>query len=95
MTHAWDPVTYLERAKVWREKAVTLPETDPNRALHRDCGRIREAGSPDIEAPPGGKSVGVGASLVCLEEEGSRGCAPPAEEIGRFGQIIRRRLAEP
>jgi len=32
MPHAWDPVTYLERAKVWREKAVTLPETDPNRA---------------------------------------------------------------
>ena len=32
MPDVWDPVTYRERAKVWREKAATLPEDDPNRA---------------------------------------------------------------
>jgi hypothetical protein len=29
----WDPVVYRERAKAWREKAATLPEGDPQRAV--------------------------------------------------------------
>ena len=32
MPDTWDPVTYFERAKAWREKAAALPEDDPNRA---------------------------------------------------------------
>jgi len=39
MPDTWDPVTYLERAKAWREKAATLPQTNPNRA---PCVEIAE-----------------------------------------------------
>jgi hypothetical protein len=28
MPDTWDPVTYFERAKAWREKAAALPEDD-------------------------------------------------------------------
>jgi hypothetical protein len=28
----WDPATYRERAKAWRDKAASFPEKDPNRA---------------------------------------------------------------
>ena len=39
MPDTWDPVTYFERAKAWREKAAALPEDDPNRA---PCVEIAE-----------------------------------------------------
>jgi len=39
MPDMWDPVTYFERAKAWREKAAALPEDDPNRA---PCVEIAE-----------------------------------------------------
>jgi hypothetical protein len=29
----WDPACYHERAKTWREKAMTLPEDHPERAV--------------------------------------------------------------
>jgi hypothetical protein len=29
----WDPACYRERAKTWREKAMTLPEDHPERAV--------------------------------------------------------------
>jgi hypothetical protein len=31
MPEKWDPAKYRKRAKAWREKAASLPETDPNR----------------------------------------------------------------
>ena len=44
MPDTWDPVTYFERAKAWREKAATLSETDPNRAhcieIAEGCERL-------------------------------------------------------
>ena len=39
MPDTWDPVTYLERAKAWREKAAALSDDDPNRA---PCVEIAE-----------------------------------------------------
>ena len=30
---SWDPACYRERAKAWREKAMTLPEDHPERAV--------------------------------------------------------------
>jgi hypothetical protein len=32
MPDTWDPVVYRERAKAWRDRAASLPESDPNRA---------------------------------------------------------------
>jgi hypothetical protein len=29
----WDPAYYRERAKAWRDKATTLPEDHPERAV--------------------------------------------------------------
>jgi hypothetical protein len=29
----WDPAQYRKRAQGWREKALTLPEDDPERAV--------------------------------------------------------------
>jgi hypothetical protein len=29
----WDPARYRERAHAWREKAMTLPEDHPERAV--------------------------------------------------------------
>jgi len=29
----WDPAFYRERAKAWRDKAITLPDDHPERAV--------------------------------------------------------------
>ena len=39
LPESWDPVVYRERAKAWRDKATTLPEDDPQRAV---CVEIAE-----------------------------------------------------
>jgi hypothetical protein len=36
---SWDPAVYRERAKAWRDKAITLPDDDPQRAV---CVEIAE-----------------------------------------------------
>jgi hypothetical protein len=39
MPENWDPAIYRERAKAWREKAASLPDDDPQRAV---CVEIAE-----------------------------------------------------
>jgi hypothetical protein len=33
MPENWDPAVYWDRAKQWRERAASLPEDHPNRAI--------------------------------------------------------------
>jgi hypothetical protein len=39
MPEKWDPAEYRKRAKAWRQKAASLPETNPSR---RACLALAE-----------------------------------------------------
>jgi hypothetical protein len=49
----WDPARYRERAKAWRDKAATLPDDDPQRAVCVEIAEGYERLATLIEQGPG------------------------------------------
>jgi hypothetical protein len=42
MPESWDPAVYWDRAKRWREKAASIPEDRPERAVRIELAECYE-----------------------------------------------------
>jgi len=49
MPDSWDPAIYRDRAKQWREKAASLPMTDPTRVACEELAKGYERLAARIE----------------------------------------------